>query len=520
MANLAIQPPAGVVHAKMVGRMPGTTPLHLSVSLPYGDSKGIQEFVDSVSNPASPDYGHFLSPTEIGNRYGVSAVQVQKVVSYLTSTGIKIQLVAANRLSILADATVKQVESAFHTTILEYVVSGSEAPANRRLYSFSKSLSVPADIAPSILSIGGMESFTRPKPLNTYVTPTQIRTLYNLAPLYAGGSHGEGRTIAVSNWDGFRLAGLVHEYAEFFLPKPTGGVGSNVTIEKVSGGSGSGQPQGEGDLDIQAILAVAPLCHLVVYDGGNDDLIGVLTLEANDNKADIITESYGWILDPSTTRAAHNLHLAMSAEGITYMAASGDFGTTINAYPYPVLDPEVLVVGGTTANINAQGHRKSETGWSDGGGGWNVITYPFNTLPAYQKGTGVPKNIPFRLVPDLALNADPNTGYVVCVSGSFYIIGGTSGASPTFAGALGVSEQQLITNGVLAADAKGHRRLGRIQDLIYGFNGDPTVFYDVKSGSNGTLPNGTKSKAGTGWDFVTGWGVMDFNGFVTKLSHK
>ena len=55
-----------------------------------------------------------------------------------------------------------------------------------------------------------------------------------------------------------------------------------------------------------------------------------------------------------------------------------------------------------------------------------------------------------------------------------------------------------------------------IQDLLYSQNGRSDVWFDVTSGSNGTLPNGSTSNAGAGWDFVTGWGAINFNGFVAS----
>ena len=79
----------------------------------------------------------------------------------------------------------------------------------------------------------------------------------------------------------------------------------------------------------------------------------------------------------------------MSAQGITYMAASGDSGTTLEPYSYPNYDPEVLMVGGTVATTDASGNRTSEPGWASGGGGWSTNTATFNTLPSWQHGNGV-----------------------------------------------------------------------------------------------------------------------------------
>jgi subtilase family serine protease len=503
-----------------VSRTSSEKVLHLTVNFPYADPAGIQRFADSVSNPKSPNYRHFITPEEVGNRFGLPKSQIQEVSSYLKGYGMSVNLVAKNRLSIRVDATVAQAEAAFKTQIEDFVVA-DKTQKDRLRFAFTKTPSLPATLARRVSYVSGLENFTRPKP-HGYNFPSQIRQAYGINPYYNAGSLGQGRTIAISNFDGFSLGSLPTFYSNkyFTITPPAGGVGSNVTVVPISGGAQNGTVQGEGDLDIQTILGVAPACNLRIYDGGDHDLFGVLTAEANENIADVVSESWGWrFFDSSTGVAAHNIHLSMTAQGITYMAATGDSGTSISEYPYPDVDPEVLLVGGTSLTTDANGNRTSETGWSGGGGGWNETTDVFNVLPSWQKGTGVPKDIPYRLVPDVALNADPNTGYVVVILPKIYVFGGTSGASPTFAGSLGVAEQKLIAAGQLPPDGKGKQRFGRIQDLIYSFNGDSGVFYDVTSGSNGTLPsNHGTANAGAGWDFVTGWGAMNFSGFVNKLS--
>src|SRR5262249_44707783 len=88
--------------------------LHMAVSLPYADPTGIAAFVDSVSDPTSPNYRQFLTPEQVGARFGLTDNQVQSVVEYLKSTGLKINLVGKNHLSILAEGTVAQAEKAFN----------------------------------------------------------------------------------------------------------------------------------------------------------------------------------------------------------------------------------------------------------------------------------------------------------------------------------------------------------------------------------------------------------------------
>ena len=505
-----------------LGQKSPTDLLHLSVSLKLQDAPGLQNFVDEVSDPNSPVYRQFISPDEVGARFGLPLSHVQAVVNYLTSQGMSIQLVSKNRLTILADATVAQAEKAFNTSIEVFDTTGIAGVATQTLYSFTTPPEAPSGIADDIENISGLDNYGRPQ-AQTSLSPSALRTLYAVSPIYDAASQGQGRTIGISNFDGFDPANVTTECSKYSLPTPSAGAGTNIKIITISGGSRTGTAQGEGDLDLQAVLAIAPLANVIIYDGSTLDTIGVLTRESNDNAADVITESYSWKIDHPTTLAAHNLHLSMNAQGITYMAASGDHGTDFQGYIYPAIDPEVLIVGGTSVSLDTYDHRYMEVGWNNlgsSGGGWIPTTDAFNTHPAYQVGTGVPSatKVRYRLLPDVALDADPGTGYNVYRNATWHVSGGTSGATPTFAASLADSEQRLITLGSLAADSHGHRRMGRIQDLLYSYNGDSNVFFDVKSGTNGTLPDGTTSKAAAGWDTVTGWGPVVFAGLVAKIS--
>lgn len=514
-SKLETHAPAALRHSTDTGRTAANQMLHLSVSLPLADQAGLEEFVNSVNNPSSPNFHHYLTPTQVGERYGLSEVQVSKVANWLRSQGMSVKLVGENRMTILADATVGQAERAFQTQIHNFR-SNAQIDADRPHYfAHTSDLQVPASIAAYVRHVNGTENYTRPQ-FRAALNPTQTRGLYNLAPAYGAGYQGQGRTIAISNFDGYRLSNVPLYYSAFGLPTPSGGVGSNITVVTVSGGAGSGTPQGEGDLDIQMVLGMAPLCNFRIYDGGASDLIGVLTAEVNDNLSDVISESYGWNLDAATATSAHNLHLSMSAQGITYMAASGDSGTTLEPYSYPNYDPEVLMVGGTIATVSGSNTRTAEVAWSSGGGGWSTNTATFNKLPSWQVGTGVPTGTNFRLSPDVALNAAGNgTGayqfYFNGANTSGYV--GTSFACPVFAGSLGVAEQKIIALGGLTS-----KRFGRIQDLIYSQNGRSDVWFDVTSGSNGKLPSGATSSATVGWDFCTGWGAINWDAFVTTQS--
>ncbi len=518
MSQLHKEVPDVVARSLKLGHSDPNRSLPVAISLPFGDQAGMEAFVNSVSDPRSANYRNFMTPEQIGANFGLSSDKVQAVADYLKGNGFKVNLIAKNHLNILADCTVSQAEKAFGTTINEYQAQDPSEHGNNRYYSFASTLQVPATIAPFVVDISGLESFTKPQRLA--LTPTQGRVLYNLAPMYNAGVQGQGRSVAISNWDGYRLTNVPLYYSHFSLPTPAGGVGSNVHIVSIDGANGGTASVGaEGDLDIQMVLGMAPLCDLYVYDngGGTSDLIGVLTREVNDNIADVISESYGWNIDAATATSAHNLHVSMSGQGITYMAASGDSGTSIEPYSYPDWEPEVLSVGGTVATTDTNGNRTSEVAWSSGGGGWSTNSATFNVLPSWQAGNGVPTGNNHRLVPDVAFNAGGPGAYQFYLNGSLssgYV--GTSFASPVTAGQLAVAEQQIIANGGLPANGAGKRRFGRIQDLFYAQNGRSDVWFDITSGSNGTLPDGTTSNARAGWDFTSGWGAINWNAFVAS----
>ena len=518
MSQLHKEVPDVVGRSLKLGHSDPNRSLHVAISLPFGDQAGMEAFVNSVSNPRSPNYRQFMTPEQIGANFGLPADKVQAVADYLKGNGFKINLIAKNHLGILADCTVSQAEKAFGTTINEYQAQDPSEHGNTRYFSFASGLQVPSSIAPFVVDVSGLESFTKPHRLA--LTPTQGRVLYNLAPMYNAGVQGQGRSVAISNWDGYRLTNVPLYYSHFGLPTPVGGVGSNIHIVPIDSANGGTAAVGaEGDLDIQMVLGMAPLCNLYVYDngGGTSDLIGVLTQEVNDNIADVISESYGWNIDAATATSAHNLHVSMSGQGITYMAASGDSGTSIEPYSYPDWEPEVLSVGGTVATTDASGNRTSEVAWSSGGGGWSLNSASFNVHPSWQVGNGVPTGNNHRLVPDVSNNAGGPGAYQFYLNGSLssgYV--GTSFASPVTAGSLAVAEQQIIANGGLPPNGAGKQRMGRLQDLIYAQNGRSDVWFDITSGSNGTLPDGSTSSAHAGWDFTSGWGPFNWAGFVAS----
>jgi subtilase family serine protease len=490
----------GTVHLGDAGPIVGSQAIQFAVVFNI-DTAGLQKLVDQVSNPSSPSYRQFLTPAQIGQQFGASQADVDATVSFLQSQGFTVTMVPKNLSAVFATGTASQIQKAFETTLTNVTRESDGSVFHTNLTP----LFVPSALVGKIHSIRGVDNARRmqKRATTTLLNPTLYRPGYNADTAYNGGYYGQGVNIAIANWDGFRLDNLPVYYAYYGLPLPAGvspyvfpssgplpnptaaQMLSNVTVKVVGGGAGIGPttPMGEGDLDQQNVLQSAPLCNLYVYDDKPSDSaepLDTYTQIAEDNIADIVTESYGWgsyeleyqyVKSTSSYNIAasyfgseatedHAQHLIMSAQGITYMAASGDTGTSAfthvftpsgtstrvtakACYAYPDMDPEVLMVGGSVLTVNTpSGTRVSEASWglngNGGTGGFDIydsptwdtpsapaagnfsyITYDtpanaftFNAAPTYQT-TYIPQFTDlynYRLLPDVASHAGGQAG--------------------------------------------------------------------------------------------------------------
>jgi subtilase family serine protease len=512
-----------ISRSTVVGPISPSTLLNVNVCLKLPNPQALHAFVDSVSNPKSPTYRHFITPAKFGQQFGQTPGVVNAVVNYLKSQGLTIKLTAKNNLNIMASGTAKQVQAAFNTTIYNYHANSPKEITRQNFYSYSSVPKLPSSFAKLVIDVEGLDNSVLPHRATT-LTPPQCHVLYNTQPMYSTGSQGQGMHVGVSNFAGFSLANTAPFYAMYGLPVPAGGINSNVSVVTIDGGAMNNGEDAEGDLDFEMVLGEAPLCNLIEYDCGGS-MIDSRTVIANDNVADIITESYGFGFGASTGVAANQLAQQMSSQGQTFCHATGDSGTTIDPFFYPDAEPEAVGVGGSAAKTDVNGNRISEVGWDGGGGGWAIDVLPFNTLPSWQVAPGVPTNINFRLQPDVTAQGAGdqflNTNAVFFFfGGQLNSVSGTSVASPLWSGCLAVTEQWLIANG-WTGNGNTVSRFGRIQDLFYSqyqTNVANHVWYDITTGDNGALPDGTESVAGPNWDFATGLGTLDFNAFANTIA--
>jgi hypothetical protein len=190
-------------------------------------------------------------------------------------------------------------------------------------------------------------------------------------------------------------------------------------------------------------------------------------------------------------------------QGVTFLASSGDSGgfsydaqgdpTTTPGILYPAASPKVVAVGGTTLNLNDDSTYNSETAWSGSGGGTSL----YELEAKYQDNA---QHTSFRTTPDVAFDADPNTGVAVYDSyndtdnsGPWIEVGGTSLSAPAWAGLIAIANQGRVLAGGSTLD-------GPSQTLPALYAIPTTDFNDITSGNNGVF------SAGPGYDEVTGLG--------------
>ncbi|SEQ33365.1 S53 family peptidase [Microlunatus flavus] len=307
---------------------------------------------------------------------------------------------------------------------------------------------------------------------------------------------------------------------------------------------------GEETLDVEAAHAMAPGAKIRYYGSSScldDDFLDTLARVADEGVAQVVSNSWGDAGEVGTadSYAAYGAVLQQSAlQGISVLFSSGDSGdelanTGIKSPDYPASDPYVTAVGGTATAINRSGVRL-DTGWgtrsyalSADGKSWTGGDYLYGAgggvsnvfnQPAYQRGVVNTRLSGGRAVPDLAMDADPQTGMLIGQTQTFpdgtyyaqYRIGGTSLASPLMAGmtALAVQHNQGRGFGLLNPliykqtkvfdDVVPHSNLKATVRVNYnnGVNNDEGVSYIVR-----TFDQDSSLKTTTGWDQVTGRGV-------------
>jgi subtilase family serine protease len=527
--------------APLVGKLPATQTLRFDVVLPLRDRAGLQAFVREVNDPASPTYHHFLTPQEFAARFGPSQDDWDALVAFAKASGFEIINGTREERDLRLTGTVANIEKAFHVSIGLY----RDPTEDRTFFAVDREPTV--DLPFQLWHITGLDNNSKPHPM--YVKKSDYAKAHGIdeskvvshattgsgpsasflgsdmrAAYYQGTAlTGTGQNIALFEFAGTDLSDLTTYYKNAGQTEPytptlisTGGYGTSC----VDSGS-SACDDTEQTLDMTQAMGMAPgstmlymyVCGDVLASGSGNisdtACISAMVSTASAPLSKQISCSWGWTpADPSTLDPYFE---QMASQGQNFFAASGDSSAwSASNEAWPADDANIVSVGGTDLTTSsAAGPWKSETAWADSGGGISPDSIP---IPSWQQLSGVitssnKGSTTLRNGPDVAANA--NFTFYVCADQTTCTAndyGGTSFATPMWAGYLALANEQAATNG---------DSIGYINPTIYPAalgSSYSTLFHDITSGSCGTY------SGITGYDLCTGWGSPNTTGLINILA--
>ena len=453
-----------------------------------------------------------LTREQFTARHGADPADFAAVRAFAAEHGLTVVSEHAGRRTVMLSGTVAQFTAAFHVQ-LHQMRHDSCSYRGR-----TGRIELPSSLAGIVEAVLGLDSRpqaaahfrVRPAAASaaTSFTPTQIAALYGFPA-----STGVGQCVAIVELGGgFKPADLDAYFKGLGVGSPTVTAVSVDHAQNTPTGDANG-PDGEVMLDVEVVGAIVPQATIAVYFAPNTDagFLNAITTAVHDstNKPSVISISWGGPESSWTSQAMTAMDDAFQAAatmGVTVCVASGDNGSGDGVgdgsdhVDFPASSPFALGCGGTS--LKATGSAISgEVVWNDGanGGATGGGISGFFPTPSWQSSVGAVTSqggkapLTKRGVPDVAGNADPETGYNVRVDGAAIVIGGTSAVAPLWAALIARLNQ--ISG----------KSAGLINPQLYQA---PTAFRDITSGNNGDFA------AAAGWDACTGMGSP--NGAVLR----
>jgi hypothetical protein len=529
----------------------------------------LDALVEAQHDPVSPLYQQWLTPVEYGTRFGAGVGDVARITAWLQGHGFTVDEVAASNRLIQFSGTAADVADAFHTEIHRYKVDGVEHIANAQdpqipaafagvvggvisLHDFrrkSEISSKKALVSSRGPRVQGEVEFANGARLEYssgathYLFPADWATIYDLNPLLSAGKNGTGSSIAIVGRSNINASDVTEFRSAAGLPanQPT------VILVSTNPGLVSGD-QDESTLDVEWSGAVAPGAAVKFVVGATTQTTDGVDLSAqyvvNHATAQVVSTSYGSCEQDmgSTELAFYNeLWEQAASEGISAFVSSGDSGAagcdagsetkgTMAAVNGLCSSPYSTCVGGTEFNegsntaqywssANTSTYESAlryipEEVWNesalDGGSGLWASTGGASVVyaePSWQKevaGTNAANGM--RAVPDVALSAASHDGYIIVEDGSFWAIGGTSAASPSFAGLM-----------ALVVQAQGGKGQGNANPGLYALvNAAHNPFHATPSGNNSVPGVAGFAANGAAYNLATGLGSVDGAALVSN----
>lgn len=477
------------------GSLADSQPIHIEVALKLRHLTQLHRFLATAKTSTPSMVQHKMSSAQFVARYAPTAMQAKKVAAYLQSAGFTQVTIAPNRLLIFAAGTPASIEQAFNTHLAQV-----KTKSGRMAFMNTSAVHIPASLQENVLSVIGLQNVYRPhtfiKPVPAGPHPLYVTAHYptEFSSIYGGSGVPTAAGVPIGIITEGDLSQTIADLNAFTTQNDL----PAVTTQTVNTGGTSSHTNGtpEWNLDSQDIVGMADgqVGSLIFYNMPwlyNTDLTADINTAVAANATKIINVSLGECetdaQDDGSAAAADQAFQQAVAQGQTFSVSSGDAGADEcgdggTTPSWPASSPYVVAVGGTTLdtsyNPTPNPTYYSESVWSGGGG--SIST--FEPKPGWQSSV-LSGN--YRGVPDIAFDADPESGAKIIVNGAAAQYGGTSLSAPLFVGAWAR---------LLAA----HPALGFAAPCLYQI--PAADYHDVTSGNNGYY------YAQPGWDLATGFG--------------
>jgi subtilase family serine protease len=569
-SRLAGNHPIEAEHRVALGNLDASQPLKMEIHLKLRNERQLDQFLEDVQNPDSPQYRRFLKPGEFDQKFGPLKSDIDAIAGWLRFAGFSVTSTSG---SVQFTGTVSQAERTFAVHILK--LSAAE-------YANMEDPALPARFASLIGHLEGLDNLTHFAPVlqtsyaaarKHHVVPPSSHKLTRAESLaivtratsalaYAqpavninGVAYGDvdmrntydvlsdftiggGDCIAIVGMSDYLDAALTI-FTNQFSALPAFQV-TRVNVGTNPGRIGGGN-EAEAELDLEWSHVMAPGAPAHFYLGSN--LQSDIAQAINDDICKVVSISFEFCGGSSSlfTSTLDNLFKKASGQGQSVFISTGDHGAAGTVFDMVsrqcvagssqmvsemAADPNVTAVGGTEIlspaydqNDIAQGYATEkvwndpENGFADGGAGGGGASALFLSKPSYQTGPGVP-NDGKRDIPDVAmLSGSPRVFYGDENNGTAFLNcceGGTSLAAPLWAGIAKDIEAQIGPLGSI------NPTLYVLANQQFEASATPNGFHDVTSGDN-TFNGVTGFTAGTGYDQATGWGSVDFEEFQTAF---
>jgi subtilase family serine protease len=520
----------------LVGHLPSQT-MHLQLVLQHRNQAGLEQFLREQQDPSSPNFRKTLTVEQFSELYGPSREDYEAVKSFARANGLEIVSGSRNRMLVQVRGSVENVEKALHVSMNVY-----QHDTESRTF-FAPDREPTPDLAVRLWHVGGLDNYATPKPMFTRLdansVPDGARSNAttgsgpsgsflgsDMRAAYYGGTAltGAGQTLGLFELIGTDLTDLTTYYTNVSqtnnVPVTLTSVDTQKTLCKEPSCDDT-----EQTLDMTQSLGMAPgLSSLVMWigtgglSGQTIDDSGILNAMATASPLNAQL-SCSWEWKPTDNTTDDPIFQEFAAQGQNFFVASGDHGKWVKSgFVWPADDPNIISVGGTLlTTTGAAGAWASEVPWDQdgdaGGGGVSTNDFP---IPSWQVAAATacvtlgtdPCSETFRNGPDVAANA-AFTFYVcadqtTCTANDY---GGTSFATPMWAGYLALANEQSLSNGATST-------LGFINPAVYDIGGGSsysTDFHDVTTGTGVFKPT-------VGYDLATGWGSPNGDNLIDALA--